>query len=47
MISWITISNFQILEVTDMIYQAIDESIELSYYELALKHGFDLKRLYK
>ncbi|AZA65323.1 hypothetical protein EG345_11785 [Chryseobacterium carnipullorum] len=29
------------------IYQTIDENPDVSYYELALKYGFDLKRFYK
>ncbi|WP_027386034.1 Imm26 family immunity protein [Chryseobacterium gregarium] len=29
------------------IYLTINENPDLSYYELALKHGFDLKRFYK
>lgn len=34
-------------EIRKQIYEYLNENPALSYYELALKHGFDLKRFYK
>lgn len=34
-------------EVREKIYKAIGESPDQTYYELALKHGFDLARFYR